>query len=96
MTETPAQKAVRESAEAATARMLQHAFQFAALHASAAPLFQKTMRRPGAKPVLVRVDWPGVLRVFDPVTGECLARSEVGNVSRLEAGFVPGADAAAD
>lgn len=96
MTETPTQKAVRESAEAAAARMLQRAFQFAALHATAKPLFLKTMRRPGSKPVLVRVDWPGVLRVFDPVTGECLARSEVGNVSRLEAGFVPGADSAAD
>lgn len=90
MTETPAQKAVRESAEAAAARMLQHAFQFAALHASAAPLFQKTMRRPGCKPVLVRLDWPGVLTVNDPQTGECLARSQLGGLSVLEVGFAPG------
>lgn len=54
------------------------------------------MRRPGSKPVLVRLDWPGVLRVFDPVTGECLARSEAGNPSQLEAGFVPGHNAGAE
>ncbi|MCO5103801.1 MAG: hypothetical protein M9919_07315 [Burkholderiaceae bacterium] len=90
MTETPTQKAVRESAEAAAARMLQHAFQFAALHAGAAPLFQKTMRRPGAKPVLVRVDWPGVLTVNDPQTGECLARSQLDGAAAPGASFAPG------
>ena len=95
MAETPVQRA-HAAAEAAARRLLRHACDYAALHATARPLFLKTMRRHGSRPVLVRVDWPGVLRVFDPVTGECLARSEVGNVSRLEAGFVPGADAAAD
>lgn len=92
---TPTQKA-QAAAEAAAQRLLLRACDYAALHATAKPLFLKTMRRPGSKPVLVRVDWPGVLRVFDPVTGECLARSEVGNVSRIEAGFVPGTDSAAD
>lgn len=87
---TPAQKA-QAAAEASARRLLRHACDYAALHATARPLFQKTMRRPGSKPVLVRVDWPGVLSVFDPLTGECLARSEVGDVCQLEAGFLPGA-----
>ena len=87
---TPAQKA-QAAAEASARRLLRHACDYAALHATARPLFQKTMRRPVSKPVLVRVDWPGVLSVFDPLTGECLARSVVGDVFQLEAGFLPGA-----
>lgn len=87
---TPTQKA-QAVAEASARRLLRHACEYAALHATARPLFQKTMRRPGSKPVLVRVDWPGVLSVFDPLTGECLARSDVGDVFQLEAGFLPGA-----
>lgn len=87
---TPTQKA-QAAAEASARRLLRHACEYAALHATARPLFQKTMRRPGSKPVLVRVDWPGVLSVFDPLTGECLARSDVGDVFQLEAGFLPGA-----
>lgn len=87
---TPTQKA-QAAAEASARRLLRHACEYAALHATARPLFQKTMRRPGSKPVLVRVDWPGVLSVFDPRTGECLARSDVGDVFQLEAGFLPGA-----
>lgn len=90
MTGCTAEKAARAAA-AAAARTLSQACDFAALHATAKPLFQKTMRRRGSKPVLVRVDWPGVLSVFDPSTGECLARSEVGAVCQLEAGFAAGA-----
>ena len=86
---TPTQKA-QAAAEASARRLLRHACEYAALHATARPLFQKTMRRPGSKPVLVRVDWPGVLSVFDPLTGECLARSDVGDVFQLEAGFLHG------
>lgn len=89
MTGCTAEKAARAAA-AAAARTLSQACDFAALHATAKPLFQKTMRRRGSKPVLVRVDWPGVLSVFDPSTGECLARSEVGAVYRLEPGFAAG------
>lgn len=85
MTETPAQKAVRESAEAAAAQTLRRAFRFASLHASGAPLFQKMMRSPGRMPVLVRLDWPGVLTANDPHTGECLARSWLGDMAALEA-----------
>lgn len=90
MAETAAQKA-QAAAEAAAHRLLRRACDYAALHATARPMFQKTMRRAGSKPVLVRVDWPGVLSVFDPLTGECLARSEMGDVFQLEEGFTPGA-----
>ncbi|WP_042421035.1 hypothetical protein [Comamonas granuli] len=93
--ENPNQKA-QAAAEAAARRTLAQAARFAEMHSTAKPWLSKTMRRPGSKPVLVRVDWPGVLRVFDPVTGECLARSEAGNVFQLEAGFVPGASARGD
>lgn len=91
-TGTPTQKA-QAAAEAAARRTLAQAALLAEMHSTARPWLSKTMRRPGSKPVLVRVDWPGVLRVFDPVTGECLARSEAGNPSQLEAGFVPGHNA---
>ena len=87
---TPTQKA-QAAAEASARRLLRHARDYAALHATARPLFQKTMRRPGSKPVLVRLDWPGVMSVYDPATGECLARSTPGDVSQLEAGFTAGA-----
>lgn len=89
MTGSPTEKAARAAA-AAAARTLRQACDFAALHATAKPMFHKTMRRPGSKPVLVRVDWPGVMSVYDPATGECLARSEVGDVFQLEAGFIAG------
>jgi len=87
---SPMEKA-RADARAAAQKTLRGATTFATLHATTKPLFQKTMRRPGSKPVLVRVDWPGVLSVYDPATGECLARSEVGDVFQLEAGFTAGA-----
>ncbi|MBU4423398.1 MAG: hypothetical protein KKG12_06470 [Gammaproteobacteria bacterium] len=91
MTHLSAIDAAREAATAQARRTLQQAVTFAQLHGTAKPLFHKTMRRPGGKPVLVRLDWPGVLSVFDPLTGECLARSEVGDVFQLEAGFLSGA-----
>lgn len=90
MTGSTTEKAARAAA-AAAARTLSQACDFAALHATGKPLFQKTMRRPGSKPVLVRLDWPGVMSVYDPATGECLARSTPGDVSQLEAGFTAGA-----
>ncbi|MBO1011344.1 MULTISPECIES: hypothetical protein [Acidovorax] len=81
--ETPTQKA-QAAADAAARRTLEQAARFAEMHSTAKPWLSKTMRRPGGKPVLVRVDWPGVLRVFDPATGECLARSQVGDLYQLE------------
>jgi hypothetical protein len=52
------------------------------------PLFQKRMGK-GADSVLVRFEWPGVLSVIDPETGDVLAVSESGRPDVLRAGFVP-------
>jgi len=86
MSECPVEKAAM-AASAAAARTLQHASTFAALHATVKPLFQKTMRRPGSPPVLVRIVYPGVLAVCDPRTGTVLAQSESGRPAVLDANF---------
>jgi hypothetical protein len=52
------------------------------------PLFQKRMGK-GNEAVLVRLEWPGVLSVIDPETGELLAVSEPGQPGDLRKGFVP-------
>lgn len=70
-----------QAREAASAR-LKRAEQFAAMHCSK-PLFSKVMRRPGGRRELVRLEWPGVLRVYDPDTGEILAESMPGQPSQL-------------
>ena len=59
------------NAQAARER-LEQASAFVRIQAKA-PLFQKRMGK-----FLVRVEWPGVLIVADPVTGEILAESEPG------------------
>lgn len=79
-------KAQANAAHAAS-RTLSHASTFAALHATGKPLFQKTMRRPGSRPVLVRIVYPGVLLVCDPETGAVLAKSEPGRPSVLDPSF---------
>ena len=89
-----ARQAAHEAAVASAARTLRQAHTFAALHASAKPLFEKLMRRTGSRPVLVRLVFPGVLLVCDPATGEVLARSELGNLQQIAPGFVPGASLA--
>lgn len=76
-----------EAAEQAAQRTLMKACAFAALHSTSKPLFQKVMRRPGSKPVLVRVVWPGVVQVCDPQTGDVLAVSEPGCPNKLDADF---------
>ena len=86
-----ARQAVHEAAMAAAVRTLHQAHKFAALHATAKPLFEKLMRRPGSRTVLVRIVFPGVLLVCDPAMGEVLARSELGNLQQIAPGFVPGA-----
>lgn len=83
---------VRAMATRAAAQRLARAASFAELH-SRKPLFQRTMKHPGGRAVLVRIDWPGILRVFDPATGELLAESEAGAPGRVRAGFVPGVPA---
>ena len=62
----------------AAARHLRQAATFAALHATSKPLFRKTMRL-GSVLFLVCLEWPGVLRVFDPKTGELLCESVPGS-----------------
>ena len=86
-----ARQAAHQAALAAAERTLHQAHKFAALHATAKPLFEKLMRRPGSRPVLVRFVFPGVLLVCDPATGEVLARSMPGQLQQLLPGFVPGA-----
>ena len=93
---TNARQAAHEAALAAAGRTLRQAHKFASLHATAKPLFEKLMRRPGSRPVLVRIVFPGVLLVCDPATGEVLARSELGNLQQIAPGFVPGASLADD
>ena len=85
---TPNEQA-RADAQAIAQRTLQRAAAFAGLHATAKPLFQKTMRM-GSRSYLVRVMWPGVLLVCDPSTGAVLAKSEAGHPALLAAGFIPG------
>jgi hypothetical protein len=93
-TTTNARHAAHEAALAAAERTLHQAHKFAALHATTKPLFEKVMRRPGSRPVLVRIVFPGVLLVCDPVTGDVLARSMPGQLHQLAPGFVPGASLA--
>lgn len=84
MTMQTAQQAAREAADEAAGRMLHHAFTFASLHASGRPLFQRTMRRPGSRPVLIRIEWPGVLSAYEPDTGLCLCRMPLGDLCKAE------------
>lgn len=66
----------------AAAHRLHQAATFAALHATTKPLFRK-MARLGSVLVLISFDWPGVLRVYDPKTGELLCESFPGRPSAL-------------
>ncbi len=68
---------VRAKAHEAVARHLRWAATFAALHATGKPLFRRKMRL-GTAFVLICFEWPGVLRVFDPKTGELLCESQAG------------------
>lgn len=79
---------VRALAIEAAARRLKDAAVYAELHARK-PLFQKTMRLRGGRSVLVRLDWPGLLRVFDPATGELQAESMPGRPEQLAPDFDP-------
>lgn len=77
-----------EQARKSAAARLHEAARFAAMHAAANPLLNKRQGS-GNAAVLVRLDWPGVLRVFDPTTGRELARSEPGAPEQLAADFDP-------
>ena len=73
---------VQALATEAAARCLKQAAVYAELHASK-PLFKKTMKQRGGTALLVRLDWPGVLRVFYPATGELRAESLPGKPDQL-------------
>lgn len=77
----------REQVRQAAERRLKAAAQFAALHAHK-PLFCKRMGK-GRNAVIVRIDFPGVLGVYDPETGRPLAVSVPGQFDALTAGFDP-------
>lgn len=78
---------VQEQAVKAAALRLRKAATFTALNIKN-PVFQKRIGK-GAASVLVRFEWPGVLSVLDPDTGELLAVSERGRPDVLQAGFMP-------
>lgn len=82
---TAAQEVQALAIEAAAQR-LKRAATFAASHIDK-PLFKKTMRVGTGPAVLVRLDWPGVLRVFEIATGEMLAESLPGQPDRASARF---------
>jgi|GEM_PF-3257260 len=69
----------------------EHRLQQAALFVSSNvknPLFQKRMGK-GTTSVYVRLEWPGVIKVIDPETGEVFAISAPGQPSILSPDFVP-------
>lgn len=78
---------LKEEAQKAAAHRLRQASTFTGFNIKT-PLFQKRMGK-GASSVLVRFEWPGVLSVIDPETGELLAVSKAGNTSELHPAFEP-------
>jgi len=78
---------IKDQAIKAAAHRLRQAATFTGLNIKQ-PLFQKRMGK-GASSVLVRFEWPGRLTVFDPITGEQLAASELGQPNVLQPGFEP-------
>ncbi len=73
---------LRERAAASQAQLLAKAATFASGHAPHT-LWQRRMGT-GAAMVLVRLEWPGTLAVFDPKTGNLLARSAPGAPGLLQ------------
>ena len=73
---------VRELAKGATSKLLAKAAIFASAHAPNT-LWQRRMKA-GRTTVVVRLEWPGVLCVYDQATGEKLAESLPGQPSTLQ------------
>ncbi len=67
---------VRAQTEASARRLLEQAAAFAEFHTKKT-MFERRMGK-GAGAVVVRLEWPGVLAVYDPSTGAQLARSVPG------------------
>lgn len=76
-----------QQAAKSAAHRLQQASTFTRLNIKQ-PLFQKRMGK-GPNSVLVRFDYPGVLTVIDPETGDVLATSEAGRPGVLRLTFAP-------
>lgn len=76
-----------QQARQAAVRRLREASMFAKMHA-AGPLLNRRQGT-GKVAVLVRLEWPGVLRVIDPQTGRELARSKPGSPAELAHDFDP-------
>jgi len=84
---TQGPKYIKDQALKAAERRLKQAATFVHLNIKN-PLFQKRMGK-GHSSVLTRLEWPGVLSVIDPDTGELLAVSEPGRPDSLCASFAP-------
>ncbi len=79
---TNAEDYVRELAKGNTARLLAKAANFAAMHAP--HTLWKRCFRIGQTTLTVRLEWPGVLCVYDPSTGDKLAESLPGQPATLQ------------
>lgn len=79
---TPAQDHVRELAQIASAGLLSRAAMFASTHAERV-LWHRQLKV-GPKAFLVRLEYPGVLRVYDPADGSLLAESVPGKPETLQ------------
>ncbi len=73
---------VRELAKGNTAKLLAKAANYASMHAPHT-VWQRRMKV-GRTTVAVRLEWPGVLCVYDPATGEKLAESLPGQPDKLQ------------
>jgi len=85
--ETANQYVRTQAIEAAKIR-LKHASKIVELHAPKI-LFKKLVKQPNCPDILVRLEMPGVIRVFDPFTGDLLAESLQGKPDQLNPRFSP-------
>lgn len=65
---------VQEQAQQATDQRLRRAAEFMRMRCPAI-LFRCTWRPPGGAKLVLQIEWPGVLKVFDHKTGEPLGES---------------------
>ncbi len=72
---------LNDKAQATRVTLLKRAANFASLHAPHT-LWKREMGS-GAAKVVVRLEWPGVLAVYDPRTGDKLAESTPGTPETL-------------
>ena len=73
---------LNDKAQATRVTLLKRAANFASLHAPHT-LWKREMGS-GAAKVIVRLEWPGVLAVYDPRTGDKLAQSAPGQPEILQ------------